>query len=92
VRVISGSAKLEPAQVRASVLRVAAKLLQCENVIAGQFEGLPGTEHKDWRFVVWSEDPEQVLKRIDEEWRSLGRPPNIGDICWFALTIRDAKE
>ena len=92
MRVISRSAKLEAAQVRGLVLRVAAKLLQLENVVAGQFEALPGTEHKDWRFVVWNEDPEQVLKRIDEEWRSLGRPPNIGDICWFALIKRDAKE
>ena len=28
-----------------------------------------------------------VLQRIDNEWKALGREPNIGDIVWFDLPV-----
>lgn len=34
----------------------------------------------------WGLGSADTVKRIEEEWRSLGRPPNLGDVCWLELT------
>lgn len=35
-------------------------------------------------FVPWPDPrPESVVRRIEHEWDTLGREPNIGDIAWF---------
>lgn len=40
----------------------------------------------DGRFVAWDDQtPEAVTRRIAAEWKGLGRPVDIGDICWFDL-------
>jgi hypothetical protein len=79
---VSQDAELAQSEVRKSVLSIVADLLRRENVVAGKF--------KSRRFVEWNEVPEQVIKRIDQAWDSLGRSPNIADdVCWFAL-IKDS--
>ena len=35
-------------------------------------------------FSAWKDQaPDAVVRRIEAEWKTLGRPPNIGDVCWF---------
>jgi len=38
------------------------------------------------RFVPWGSSAEATLERINSEWQRLGRPPNIGEVCWIQLT------
>lgn len=45
-----------------------------------------GTLREHGGFLAWTCTAEQALVRIDEEWRSLGQDPNIGQICWFSNT------
>jgi hypothetical protein len=66
------------AEPRQLVLVIVENLLRRGDVVAGKF--------KAGRFESWDNTPEEVLKRIDEAWSLLGRPPNIADdLCWFAL-------
>lgn len=34
----------------------------------------------------WGLESADTIKRIEDEWRALGRPPNLGDVCWLELT------
>ena len=34
----------------------------------------------------WGLGSADTIKRIEDEWRALGRPPNLGDVCWLELT------
>jgi hypothetical protein len=34
----------------------------------------------------WGLSPAETIKRIEDEWRALGRMPNLGEVCWLALT------
>lgn len=34
----------------------------------------------------WGLGSAGTIKRIEDEWRALGRPPNLGDVCWLELT------
>ncbi len=34
----------------------------------------------------WGLGPPDMIKRIEDKWRALGRPPNLGDVCWLELT------
>jgi hypothetical protein len=78
VGAVSLDVALKDLDTRTSVLGVVANLLHRGNVAAGKFTS--------GRFVAWNEVPEQMLKRIDDAWSSLGRNPNIADdICWFHL-------
>jgi hypothetical protein len=36
----------------------------------------------------WTGDAEMITDRIISEWKSLGRNPNLAEICWFDLTER----
>jgi hypothetical protein len=66
------------AELRQPVLVIVDDLLRRGDVVAGKFNA--------GRFEVWSTTPDEALKRIDEAWSLLGRPPNIADdVCWFAL-------
>ena len=46
---------------------------------------LPGELRADG-FHSWSCSAGDALARIEREWRALGRPLTIGDVCWFANT------
>jgi hypothetical protein len=37
-------------------------------------------------FVPWPLSATQIISRIQAEWDTLGREPNIGDIVWFRAT------
>jgi hypothetical protein len=34
----------------------------------------------------WGSESADTIKRIKDEWLALGRPPNLGDVCWLELT------
>jgi hypothetical protein len=34
----------------------------------------------------WNLGSTDTIKRIEDEWRALGRSPNLGDVCWLELT------
>ena len=34
----------------------------------------------------WGLSATDTVKRIEDEWRALGRPPNLGEVCWLELT------
>lgn len=34
----------------------------------------------------WELSTADTARRIEDEWRALGRPPNLGDVCWLELT------
>jgi hypothetical protein len=37
-------------------------------------------------FRPWNLSVDEALKRIEHEWTSLGRWPQIGEICWLSNT------
>jgi hypothetical protein len=37
-------------------------------------------------FEPWQASKRDILARVETEWMSAARPPNIGDICWLRLT------
>jgi hypothetical protein len=34
----------------------------------------------------WGLSVADTIKRIEDEWRALGRAPNLGEVCWLELT------
>jgi hypothetical protein len=34
----------------------------------------------------WGLSADDTIKRIEDEWRALGRSPNLGEVCWLELT------
>jgi hypothetical protein len=70
--------KVAEVDVRATSLKVIEELLSRGVEIVDYYEG------RGW--VRWpGQGTKAILSRIDREWMSLGRDPNIGDICWFKL-------
>ncbi|ADO75226.1 SMI1/KNR4 family protein [Stigmatella aurantiaca] len=63
-------------EVRAETLRALRPLLNQGLFRAANL--LPGGSYQLWEGSV-----EEQLMRIDTEWATLGRPPDIGGIVWF---------
>ncbi|MGH7425387.1 MAG: hypothetical protein ACREJP_04405 [Candidatus Methylomirabilales bacterium] len=40
----------------------------------------------DGGFFEWDLSPEEAIEMVEREWRALGRPPDLGDVCWLANT------
>jgi hypothetical protein len=34
----------------------------------------------------WGLGGAETIGRIEDEWRALGHPPNLGEVCWLELT------
>lgn len=34
----------------------------------------------------WGLGVAETIKRVEDEWRALGRMPNLGEVCWLELT------
>jgi len=62
--------------VRATTLEALAPLLKSGELVAVDL--LSGGD-----LATWPGTPDEWLTRIDQEWRALGRDPDIGDIAWF---------
>lgn len=66
---------IHPDRIFQETMGVVKGLLEQEDIVAGQFQNN--------LFEVWSFPHDQILARIEAEWRALGREPNLGDIVWF---------
>jgi hypothetical protein len=42
-------------------------------------------------FHAWNLPADEALDRIEREWNSLGRPPDIAEICWLSNTEEGDK-
>ncbi len=67
----------DPQRLRQTTLQCVAELLQLNEVVAGYYK--PDGTGID----VWSIPPESIVSRIETEWDTLGREPNIGEIVVF---------
>lgn len=50
-------------------------------------EGLmePG-DVSDGGFFAWDMPSDEALRRIEQQWRRIERLPQLGEICWIAIT------
>lgn len=61
---------------------VIGELIGCGSAIVGDVvrdEGLLCVQS-------WGLGVAETIKRIEHEWRGLGRMPNLGEVCWLELT------
>jgi hypothetical protein len=42
-------------------------------------------------FVPWSLPIDMCLNRLENEWKSLGRNPELGEICWLENTSEGSR-
>lgn len=71
----------DEAQIRSTSLKIVEELLNRGVEVIDYYQG------RGW--VRWSEQNSQtIISRIEREWNTLGRDPNLGDICWFSLPKR----
>lgn len=75
-------ALLSNSQIEHETLRLLLEQLQANRIVAGIFEN-------DETFRIWEETPDEIVRRIGEEWDALGRELDIGDIVWFTLKSSD---
>ncbi len=66
-------------RVRELTLSLIRQLLEDPHVVAGEFVA--------GKFVRSSESPAILINRIESQWKSGGREPDIGEIVWFAMSI-----
>jgi hypothetical protein len=59
----------------AEVIAILRQLLTMPGVRVGQFEGTT--------FVPWTGGNAEVLTRLENQLRSLGRYPDIGEVAWL---------
>lgn len=65
-------------QVRDLTLRVVHHALSRGEAQAGQFTP------DSYEFQVWKDAPEEIVRRVDDEWQALGGPePNVGEVMWL---------
>ena len=71
-------------EVREQALEIVGSLLREELMESGALQ-------ENGEFVAWTCTPEEVLARIDREWRDLGQDPSIGQVCWLSITALGDK-
>src|SRR6266487_365787 len=69
--------------LRQEVMNTIHDLLSYGFIEAGNFEKEEAGKYK-WMPLLLSAD--KIIKFIEHEWNSLGKTPNIADICWFIAT------
>jgi hypothetical protein len=67
---------MDDSAVIQAALSVLLPLLLGGQIIAGQFEDKT-------KFQEWNLRPPEVIRKIESEWRMLGRDPSLGEIAWF---------
>lgn len=70
-----------------------AEVMQATTEVVGELVGpgyaIVGDVVRDEGLLCvqsWGLGVAETVKRIEDEWRALGRPPNLGDVCWLELT------
>ncbi|WP_413557962.1 hypothetical protein [Bdellovibrio sp. HCB209] len=64
-----------PEVKKAAILEVIRELLDEKSMIAGEIH--------DGVIKKWKGTSEEIIERIDSEWRKLNRDPDLGDVVWF---------
>jgi hypothetical protein len=72
--------ELDSERKREATLQVIRDLLVTRQIIVGTFASSGGA------FLVWSGSVDEIVSRIDEAWRLLGRDPDIGEIAWITTS------
>lgn len=67
--------KKDASQILSATMSIVDELLRNHDVVAGTFEQAT--------FCIWSQPIESILRKVEGEWRALGRDPDIGEIVWF---------
>jgi hypothetical protein len=70
----------------AAVVRATTELI---GDLLGSGYAIVGDVEKDEGLLCvrsWELSTADTVKRIEGEWRALGRPPNLGEVCWLELT------
>ena len=78
-RIKFGLGYTDPATVRGITISLLTELLR-QGLIKAGIPRISG------EFEEWQLSPDEIVRRIEKEWDSLGREPNIGDIVWFTTT------
>ena|SRR5712692_735747 len=78
--------RADPSEIRRLTLQLVQELLESGLVQAG----LPTPDGKEFR--PWPLTTREAITRINSEWNTLGREPNIGDLVWFTTTEKGDKE
>lgn len=73
-----GATGLTGDELRGKSLEIIRELLTRGWVSVGDTTG-PG-------FAPWPSSISESIDRIANEWKTLGRKPRLGDICWFCNT------
>ena len=70
-----------------------AEVIQATTEAVGELVGsgyaIVGDVVKDQGLLCvrsWELSTADTVKRIEDEWRALGRMPNLGEVCWLELT------
>ena len=66
---------LDRSDIRELVLSTLEVLLSEYGLLIGDF--------KQGQFLPWSCTPSEAINRVDKEWQTLGRDPDIGEIAWL---------
>jgi hypothetical protein len=70
-----------------------AEVMQATTEVVGELVGsgyaIVGDVIRDEGLLCvrsWGLGVSETIERVEDEWRALGRPPNLGDVCWLELT------
>ena len=66
---------LDRSHIRDLVLSALEVLLSEYGLLIGDF--------KQDEFLPWRCTPSEAVNRVDTEWQSLGRDPDVGEIAWL---------
>ena len=66
-------------------LDILRELAEAGLVLVGDLSGAGG------RFVPWQLPVRDAIERVRSEWVALGRPVNLGDVCWVSNTPEGDK-
>jgi hypothetical protein len=64
-----------------TVIALIERLITEGGAVAGDFEG---DEFLEWQLPVSA-----VLKKVEQQWRALGRDPTIGEVVWLTVKRKD---
>ena len=82
IREIRNETRTENDQIIPLTVKILGELMRQGKIIAGNFKGD--------EFVKWELPIDEILKRIEDEWKNLDRDPDIGEIVWFKSKIVSA--
>jgi hypothetical protein len=81
----------DDSNIRKTTLDLVTPPLSEKRIVAGQFvpEGKrhPGQSLDKNGFETWQMRREDVIAKIESEWKELGRDPILGEIVWFTAAL-----